>query len=109
MPASQNKKRQYEIVNNSTGAPVTSLNVDGHEVKLQGNGMATVVDEGLAKEIDARYGFRSRERTGGKVVVVPIDDRDPHQDRGFAVYHRITRAMRYRTLAEKQAAEGGAE
>src|SRR5688572_28529989 len=98
------RKRQYEIVNNSLEG-VKQLNVDGREVKLGGNGLGVVVDEGLAKEIDARYGYRSQERTAGQVVVVPVDDRDPQQDKGFATYHRVSLRMRFRTIAEREASQ----
>ncbi len=97
-------KRQYEILNNSTDKPVRQITVDGHKVKLRSNGYGVVVDEGLAREIDARYGYRSKERTGGQVVVVPVDDRDYSKPKGYAQYTGGFRP-RYRTKAEREAAE----
>lgn len=95
--------QQYEILNNSLD-PVRSITIDGHEVTLNPNGYAVVTDTGLAREIDAQFGYRAREQTGGKVMVVPVDDRNPQYARGYPTYHRLPRALKYRTKAEREAA-----
>lgn len=95
--------QQYEILNNSLD-PVRSITIDGHEVTLNPNGYGVVTDAGLAREIDAQFGYRAREQTGGKVMVVPVDDRNPQYARGYPTYHRITRRMTYRTIAERRRA-----
>jgi hypothetical protein len=68
--------KAYQI-DNASKNPVTGITVDGHNVEMEKNGSVYVHDTGLAQEIDARYGYKSREATGGKVVVIPVDDMKP--------------------------------
>lgn len=79
------RKKQYQIVNRSEKR-VMNIEIDGKNVPLPPGKDAYVHDEGLAKEIDARHGARSREKEGGKVLVIPVDDRDPSYEPG----HRYT-------------------
>ena len=89
-------KKQFEIVNASRD-PVEAIDIDGHRVKLSDqNHMATIVDEGLAREIDARYGAHAHTRQANSVIVVPVDDRDPKADKGYRQSFRVPDLSRFK-------------
>ena len=70
--AKNNKKRKYQVIK-ATTRPQDSIKVDDAVYNFGKKQAAmTIVDEGLAKEIDARFGRRGTERPGD-VVVVPVE------------------------------------
>ncbi len=75
------RKKQYQLVNASYD-PVVELDVDGHKIKLDKQGQAYVYDEGLGREIDARYGVHAKTGDVGKVVAIEVDDSDPAHELG---------------------------
>lgn len=97
-------KTQYELLPLSTDAP-SSLTLEGKEIRLNPHGKTVIQDEGLAHEVNAAYGYKSREKgMAGKVMAVPVDDLDPRQTKGYPTYHRLPRALKYKTIAERDAA-----
>jgi hypothetical protein len=72
---------QYQIVNAAQN-PVTELFVENRSVKLDKNGSAYIYDEGLAHEIDCRYGHKAKTDHAGQVVVIPVTDSDPTREYG---------------------------
>jgi len=79
------KPKKYQIVK-ATTRPFTAIKVDDHIMNVPKKfGAFTVVDEGMAHEIDARYGQKGQEMAG-QVVVVPMNTNpDPIHPRTFAV------------------------
>jgi hypothetical protein len=70
------RKKSYEILDETPGG-LSEIDVDGRKVRFRPNGQAIVHDLGLAQEIDARWGHKSRDP---KVLAIPIDDRDPTRE-----------------------------
>jgi len=89
------RKRQYHIVNASQD-PVVELDVDGHKVRMDGQGQAYVTDTGLGEEIDARFGPHARTEDVGKVIAIPVDDSDPAHEPGHKYWHTVPDLTRFK-------------
>ena len=65
-------RRRFRVIRATTN-PIPSVQLDpNHGVEFKPNGSDVVVDEGVARELEAAYGPKGNERPG-QVVVVPID------------------------------------
>ena len=91
---------QYQIVNSSQN-PVKELFVENRSVKLDRNGSAYVYDEGLAQEIDSRYGRHARTDHAGQVVVIPVSDSDPSRESGHHYTFTVPDLSRFRGYGER--------
>ena len=96
------RKKQYHIVNASQD-PVVQLNVDGHKIKLDKQGQAYVYDEGLGREIDARYGHKAKGPDAGSVVAIPVDDSDPTREPGHVYTFMVPDMSRFKNRKGKRA------
>jgi hypothetical protein len=78
-------KQKYQVIK-ATKRPFNTIKVDDHEMSVPKKfGAFTVVDEGMAHEIDARYGVKGQEMAG-QVVVCPVNTNpDPIHPRTFTV------------------------
>jgi hypothetical protein len=92
---------QYEIVNASKRM-VKELWVENRKVELDKQGHAYVYDEGLAKEIDTRYGVKAKTPQAGKVVVCPVSDRDPTREPGHMYTFFVPDLSRFKGWTESR-------
>ena len=77
------ERNEFEVLWNKQSPRPESLNIDGRVLKFGRNGFK-VHDAGLARELDARYGFE--KGAYGDIVVVPTQRRaDPSHQRTFSV------------------------
>lgn len=92
---------QYQIVN-AAQDPVVELYVEDRAVKLDKNGSTYVYDEGLAQEIDCRYGPKARTDHAGQVVVIPVMDSDPSREIGHQYTFRNPDLSRFKGWKESR-------
>jgi len=69
--------KKWEIVK-ATIRPLKELEVGGRRIRFNRNGIAETFDAGLARDIEAKHGWK---RTGD-VVINEIDYEDPSRERG---------------------------
>ena len=78
--------KKYQLIKAAVNAP-SSIVIDGKQIDLsQKTGACDLVDGGVAKEIEARYGRRGEVRPG-QFITVPIHNAGmvPGQKRSFSV------------------------
>jgi hypothetical protein len=92
---------QYQIVNAAKN-PVREVFVENRSVKLDNNGSAYVFDEGLAQEIDCRYGPRAKTTHAGQLVVIPVSDSDPGREYGHQYTFSVPDLSRFKGWGESR-------
>jgi hypothetical protein len=92
-------KKQWEIVNASKRG-TKAVYVEDRCIKLDKQGKAMIYDEGLAQEVDARYGVKAKTRHAGDVVVIPVDDRNPTREQGHQYSFTMPDMSRFKGWSE---------
>ena len=92
---------QFEVVNASKNH-VKELWVEDRCVKLDKQGHTYIEDEGLAQEIDCRYGVKAKTRQAGKVVVIPVSDHDSTRERGHTYTVTVPDLSRFKGWGDRR-------